>query len=68
MKVSIDNVWASPTMLHVRVTTWSDNGQRWHKYHASSRLEDIEPDAIKALQAYAAGVDSDSAWEDLALF
>lgn len=68
MKVTIDNVWCSPTMLHVRVTTWGDNGARYHKYHAATPLDEIEPSAIKALLHYMAGVDQDSRWEDLSLF
>lgn len=68
MKLSIDNVWTSPTMLHVRVTTWGDDGQRWRKYHAATPLDTVEPDAIKALVAYAQGQEHLPSVHDVPLF
>lgn len=49
MDVSIDNVWASPSTLHARVTVWGP-GKRWrHRYDVSVPTAEIPPEALAPL-------------------
>jgi len=62
MQVQVDNVWASPSTLHVRVTVWGPE-QKWrHRYDCAVPLEEIPEEALQALTLER----RDSAWrEDL---
>lgn len=68
MRVQVDNFWASPSTLHLRVIVWGPKDAWRHKYDVSVPLEDLEPDALKALTLTAA----DDSWrepmDDIALF
>jgi len=49
MDVIVDNIWASPSTLHLRVHVWG-GGRAWrHKYEVSVPLSEVEPSAIAAL-------------------
>lgn len=62
MQVQVDNVWASPSTLHMRVTVWGP-GQAWrHKYECSVPIAEIPTEALEPLLLTA----RDEAWrEDL---
>lgn len=46
MQVVVDQVWATPSTLHLRVIVMDDQ-QRWrHKYYPSVLLEDIPEEAL----------------------
>jgi hypothetical protein len=52
MKVLVDDVWSSPSTLHVRVTVSADDG-RWHqKYYEAIPLETIPEEALVDMLAY----------------
>jgi len=49
MQVTVDNVWSTPSNLHMRVTVWGP-GERWrHRYDVSVPLEDIPEEALWGL-------------------
>lgn len=49
MECSLDNVWATPSTLHGRVTVWGP-GHRWrHRYDVSMALDEIPVEAIQGL-------------------
>lgn len=49
MKVQVDNVWATPSGLHMRVTVWND-AQTWrHKYDTMVPVAEIPAEAVSAL-------------------
>lgn len=46
MQVEVDQVWATPSTLHVRVIVHDDQ-RRWrHKYYASVPLAEIPEEAL----------------------
>lgn len=49
MKVTVDQVWATPSTLHVRVIVWGDAQQWRRKHYVAVALEDVEPSAVEAL-------------------
>lgn len=68
MQVQVDNVWATPSTLHMRVTIWGPDYKWRHKYDATVPLEDISDEAIMPwLKALGAGPFNDSR-EQLSLF
>lgn len=49
MDVMLDNVWASPSTLHGRVTVWGP-GRRWrHRYDVAVPLAEIPVEAVQAM-------------------
>lgn len=49
MQVQVDNVWATPSNLHVRVTVWADD-RRWrHRFDVAVPAGEISPEAIALL-------------------
>jgi len=53
MKVSVDNVWSSPSTLHLRVHVWGPQGNWRHKYDIAIPLEEIPEEALRGLVEYA---------------
>jgi hypothetical protein len=52
MKVLVDEVWSSPSTLHVRVVVSADDG-KWHqKYYEAIPLETIPEEALVYMLAY----------------
>lgn len=49
MKVQVDNVWATPSALHMRVTVWADDNRWRHRYDVHVPREEISPEAIAVL-------------------
>lgn len=49
MKVSIDQVWSTPSTLHCRVVVWADDRAWRQKHYVAVPLETIEPQALEAL-------------------
>lgn len=49
MEVSVDNVWATPSTLHCRVTVWGPGRQWRHRYDAHVPVSTIPAEAIRAL-------------------
>lgn len=61
MIVTVDNVWATPSTLHMRVTVWG-NGNAWrHRYDAHVPVDEIPTEAISALWA---GLERETASRD----
>lgn len=48
MEVTVDNVWATPSTLHVRVTVWGDRYQWRHKYDCAVPTAEIPEEAVRA--------------------
>lgn len=49
MEVMLDNVWATPSALHGRVTVWGP-GKRWrHRYDVTVPVAEIPYEAVQAL-------------------
>lgn len=68
MKVQADNLWATPSGLHMRVTVWN-NEQTWrHRYDVMVPVAEISAEAVAALFEFVA----DDTWhedlEDVPLF
>lgn len=62
MYVQVDNVWATPSGLHCRVTVW-DDARRWrHKYECMVPVAEIQAEAIEPLWR---AVEDESWHEDL---
>jgi len=54
MQVTVDNVWSTPSTLHLRVTVWGP-GERWrHKYDVAVPLDEIPEEALQGLVFHAA--------------
>lgn len=49
MRVEVDQVWATPSTLHMRAIVHDDNGRWRHKYYPSIPLDDIPEEAVIAL-------------------
>lgn len=52
MKVLVDDLWASKSTLHLRVTVHDDDGRWRHRYYPAVSLEDVPVEAIAPLLAY----------------
>lgn len=49
MQVLVDDVWASPSTLHVRVTVYDDQ-KRWrHRYYPAISLDQVPTEALAPL-------------------
>lgn len=46
MRVEIDQVWATPSTLHVRAIVHDDHGKWRHKYYPSIPLAEIPEEAV----------------------
>lgn len=49
MQVSVDNLWATPSGLHMRVTVWGPDRQWRHRYDAMVPVAEISPEAVCSL-------------------
>lgn len=50
MEVTVDQLWATPSTVHVRVIVFGPD-RRWrHKYHCSIPVDEIPEEALRALQ------------------
>lgn len=68
MYVNVDDLWSTPSTLHLRVTVHdSENKWRQRFYHAIP-LNEIPEEALAALIRQAADTDTDSSYEDHTLF
>lgn len=67
-RVSVDNIWATPSTLHMRVTVWNATYRYRHKYEIAVPVAEIPEDAISAL--WTANVEEkwDPETEDVPLF
>lgn len=52
MKVQVDDVWASKSTLHMRVTVLDDDGRWRHRYYPAVRLDEIPVEAVAPLLGY----------------
>lgn len=48
-RVSVDNVWASPSTLHMRVTVWGPTWRYRHKYDVALSLDEVPREALAAI-------------------
>lgn len=46
VKVDVDEVWATPSTLHVRVHVRADDGTWRHKYYCSVPLSEVPEEAL----------------------
>lgn len=49
MEVTVDQVWATPSTLHMRVLVHGPNRAWRHKYLCSIPIEEIPEEAVEAL-------------------
>ena len=49
MRVAIDEVWSSPSTLHMRVLVWGPENKWRHKYWTSVPFDDLPEEVITAL-------------------
>ncbi len=47
--MSVDNIWASPSALHLRVHVMADDCRWRHKYEVTVPVSDIPEEAIASL-------------------
>lgn len=59
MYVTLDNVWASPSTLHARVTVHDDQGRWRHKYYPAVHLAEIPVEAVAPLIGFFAETGND---------
>jgi len=52
MQVQVDNVWSSPSTLHLRVTVLDSEGRWRHRYYPTVSLLEIPVEALAPLLAY----------------
>lgn len=52
MDVQVDNIWCTPSTLHLRVTVWPDGKQWRRRFDSHIPLEDIPVEALQALSRY----------------
>lgn len=52
MQVIVDDVWASKSTLHLRVTVMDDDGRWRHRYYPAVTLAEIPAEAIAPLVGY----------------
>ena len=67
-EVAVDNVWATPSGLHMRVTVWSRDKRYRHKYECFVPVAEISSEAVSALFALTAEEDWREDLEDIPLF
>jgi len=68
MKVNVDDLWASPSMLHFRVTAFDEDGRWRHRYYPTMRLDQIPSEALEPLRAYLNGTEPPVISLDVPLF
>lgn len=62
MNVHVDNVWATPSGLHCRVTVWGPENKWRHRYECMVPVAEIQAEAIEPLWR---AVEDDAWSEDL---
>ena len=67
-RVTVDNVWATPSGLHMRVTVWNDDRGFRHKYDCMVPVAEISSEAVSALFALVAEEDWREDLSDIPLF
>lgn len=46
MQVTVDNLWSTPSTLHMRVTVWGP-GEKWrHRYDIALALDELPEEAL----------------------
>jgi hypothetical protein len=69
MEVTVDNLWSSPSTLHMRVTVWPNSRVWRQKFDVAVPLADIPLEAVLPLLTSAAwSMDRDSVAEQPTLF
>lgn len=68
MKVLVDDVWASPSTLHLRVTVSGDNYEWRRRFYEAVPLEDIPSEALETVITYWLGEETGKHQEDTPLF
>jgi len=53
MRVAIDEVWATPSTLHMRVLVWGPDNAWRHKYWCAVPLEDIDENSLVMITQWA---------------
>jgi len=52
MEVQVDNVWSSPSTLHMRISVWGPEHKWRQKFNAAVPLEAIPQEALAGVVAY----------------
>lgn len=68
MFVTVDDLWATPSTLHFRVTVHDSEGRWRQRFYPSLPVDEIPEEALNMLLSRAADTDTDSRYEDLSLF
>jgi len=52
MQVTVDQVWATPSTLHMRVVVWADD-KRWrHKYYCAVPFDDVDEHVLTMMAGW----------------
>ena len=65
MYVTVDDLWATRSTLHFRVTVHDDEGRWRHRYYPHIDINDVPEEALSMLLAKAKDTDTDSQYETL---
>lgn len=52
MEVAVDQIWATPSTLHMRIVVWGPDRAWRHKYYAATPLKDIDEHVTTMLVEY----------------
>lgn len=68
MRVQVDQVWATPSTLHVRVIVWGPDDRWRHKYYAAVPFGDIDEHVLTMLAGYHMDLTPEEDHQQTALF
>lgn len=68
MQVQVDEFWATPSTLHMRVIVWGPDYKWRHKYRVDVPLVELEPEALRPLLEHLGGGHAADLREQLPLF
>jgi hypothetical protein len=52
MQVQVDNLWGTPSGIHMRVTVWADDRKWRHRFDQTVLWAEVPDDAIGAMVAH----------------
>ena len=68
MQVDVDQIWATPSNLHLRVVVWGDDHAWRHKHYVAVPIETLEAVVFESLLAYATADKDEPDHHQTALF
>lgn len=68
MQVAVDQIWCTPSTLHMRVVVWGPNREWRHKYYSAIPLSDVPEEVIISLYQHWLDDQPSEDLEDIPLF